>query len=81
MSERDTGDVGCARRRRERQPRACHRHGPTTLAMELATALHHSAPGPNLRVVERPVKEEVAQRLTGSEDTSSREAARHPHGA
>ena len=49
MSERDTGDVGCARRRRERRLRACHRHGPTTLAMELATALHPQRSRPELK--------------------------------
>ena len=34
---------GAAWRRRERQLRAWHRHERMTVAMELATALHHSA--------------------------------------
>ena len=33
---------GAAKRRRERQLQAWHRHVRTTVAMELATALHHS---------------------------------------
>ena len=36
-------ELGSARRRRERQLRAWHRHEQNTVAMELATALHHSA--------------------------------------
>ena len=41
MAARDVATS--ARRRRERQLRAWHRHVRTTVAMELATALHHSA--------------------------------------
>ena len=48
-----------ARRRRDRQLRAWHRHVRTTVAMELATALHHSAQGPKKRVVEEPWEEEL----------------------
>ena len=48
-----------ARRRRDRQLRAWHRHVRTTVAMELATALHHSAQGPRKRVVEEPWEEEL----------------------
>ena len=43
MAGRDEGGIGSARRRRDRQLRAWHRHVGTTVAMELATALHHSA--------------------------------------
>ena len=43
MSERAGCDGGSARRRRDRQLRAWHRRVRTTVAMELATALHHSA--------------------------------------
>ena len=35
--------AGAAKRRRDRRLRAWHRHVRTTVAMELATALHHSA--------------------------------------
>ena len=38
---------------------AWHRHHRTTVAMELATALHHSAQGLNKRVVEEPREEEL----------------------
>ena len=48
-----------ARRRQDRQLRAWHRHVRTTVAMELATALHHSAQGPKKRVVEEPREEEL----------------------
>ena len=48
-----------ARRRRDRQLRAWHRHVRTTVAMELATALHHSAQGLKKRVVEEPREEEL----------------------
>ena len=48
-----------ARRRRDRQLRAWHRHVRTTVAMELATALHHSAQGPKKRAVEEPWEEEL----------------------
>ena len=48
-----------ARRRRDRQLRAWHRHVRTTVAMELATALHHSAQGWEKRVVEEPREEEL----------------------
>ena len=48
-----------ARRRRDRQLRAWHRHVRTTVAMELATALHHSAQGLKNRVVEEPREEEL----------------------
>ena len=41
MAARDVATP--ARRRRERQLRAWHRHVRTTVAMELATALHHIA--------------------------------------
>ena len=41
MAARDVATP--AWRRRERQLRAWHRHVRTTVAMELATALHHSA--------------------------------------
>ena len=34
--------AGAAKRRRDRRLRAWHRHVRTTVAMELATALHHS---------------------------------------
>ena len=44
---------GAAARRRERQLRAWHRHERLTVAMELATALHHSAKRPR-PVVEVP---------------------------
>ena len=56
MSER-----GSAWRRRERQLRARHRHLRTTVAMELATALHHSAQ-PAGPVVEGPSEEEVHEK-------------------
>ena len=52
MAAGDEGGSGAARRRRERRLRAWHRHVRTTVAMELATALHHSAQRP------RPVVEE-----------------------
>ena len=48
-----------ARRRRDRQLRAWHRHVRTTVAMELATALHHRAQGLKKRVVEEPREEEL----------------------
>ena len=48
-----------ARRRRDRQLRAWHRHVRTTVAMELSTALHHSAQGLKKRVVEEPREEEL----------------------
>ena len=38
-----SAEHGAARRRRGRQVRAWHRHERLTVAMELATALHHSA--------------------------------------
>ena len=49
---------GAARRRRDRQLPAWHRHVKMTVAMELATALHHHAQnaGP---VVEEPREGEV----------------------
>ena len=43
MAGRDEGGVGSARRRRDRQLPAWHRRVKLTVAMELATALHHSA--------------------------------------
>ena len=43
MSMAGLAGSGAAKRRRERQLRAWHRHVRTTVAMELATALHHSA--------------------------------------
>ena len=52
-----------ARRRRDRQLRAWHRHVRTTVAMELATALHHSAQGPKKRVAEEPREEELLVKL------------------
>ena len=48
-----------ARRRRDRQLRAWHRHVRTTVAVELATALHHSAQGLKKRVVEEPREVEL----------------------
>ena len=56
MAGRDDGGVGSARRRRDRQLRAWHRHVKMTVAMELATALHHSAQ-PGGPVVEEPEEE------------------------
>ena len=53
MSER----VGAAKRRRDRL-RAWHRHEQLTAAIELATALHHSAQRPKT-VVEEPREEVV----------------------
>ena len=50
----DVGRVGAAKRRRDRQLRAFHRHEQLTVRMELATALHHSALRPRSRVVEGP---------------------------
>ena len=50
---------GAAVRRRERLLRAWHRHERLTVAMELATALHHSAQRPGKKVVEEPEEEEV----------------------
>ena len=47
---------------RERQLRAWHRHVRTTVAMELVTALHHSAQRPKSRVVEWPSEEEVHEK-------------------
>ena len=46
-------------RHQDRQLRAWHRHVRTTVAMELATARHHSAQGPKKRVVEKPREEEL----------------------
>ena len=50
----DGGHVGAAKRRRDRQLRAFHRHEQFTVRMELATALHHSAQCQKSRVVEGP---------------------------
>ena len=50
-----------ARRRRDRQLRAWHRHVRTTVAMELATALHRSAQRPKSKVVEGPSEGEVRE--------------------
>ena len=49
---------GCARRRRERQHRAWHRHERMTVAMELAVALHHSAPKTVMEVPQEGVERE-----------------------
>ena len=66
-----------AKRRRERQLRAWHRHVRTTVAMELATALHQSAQRPKSRVVEGPseVVHEKHDGPTGTEATSPGDAA------
>ena len=48
MAVRAGSDGGSARRRRDRQLQASHRHVKTTVAMELATALHHNAHRPRL---------------------------------
>ena len=50
---------GATVRRRERRFRAWHRHERLTVAMELTTALHHSAQRPGKKVVEEPEEEEV----------------------
>ena len=42
MAERDGSGVGSARRRRERRLRSWWRHERTTIAAQLAVALHHS---------------------------------------
>ena len=43
MTRRDAGGVGSARRRRDRHLRAWHHHVKLTVAIELATAVHHSS--------------------------------------
>ena len=58
MAERE--GASSARRRRDRQLRPWYRHVRTTVAMELATALHHSAQGLKKRVVEEPREEELS---------------------
>ena len=63
------------RRRRDRQLRAWHLHVRTTVAMELATALHHSAQRPKSRVVEGPSEEEVHEKYA-----ALRRQKRHPPG-
>ena len=83
MAGRDVGGVGSARRRRDRQLRAWHRHVKMTVAMELATALHHSAQpggacgggagrGGGVRGARRP---------TGTEHSTSGVAAGSPEGS
>ena len=52
--------AGAAKRRRDRRLRAWHRHVRTTVAMELATALHHSA-----QRVEGPSEGEVHAKHDG----------------
>ena len=56
MAERAIDGVGSAWRPSNRQLRAWHRHVKMTVAMELATALHHSAQPAGL-VVEEPEEE------------------------
>ena len=72
MAERAGRDGGSARHRRDRQFRAWHRHVRTTVPMELATAIHHSA-----QRVEGPREEKVHGTDTAlrTEATSSVEAA------
>ena len=59
MAARDVATP--ARRRRDRQLRAFHRHEQLTVAMELATALHQSAQRAKSRVVEGPSEGEVRE--------------------
>ena len=69
MSER-----GAAARRRERRLRAWHRHERLTVAMELATALHHSAQRP------RPVVEEPKEGWRARCTTRYGDRSLHPRG-
>ena len=61
MAGRDVGGVGSARRRRDRQLRAFHRHVQLAVKLELATALHHSAQ-PAGSVVAGPGDEEAHEK-------------------
>ena len=61
----DVGRVGAAKRRKELQLRAFHRHEQLTVRMELATALHHSALRPKSRVVEGPSEGAVHEKHVG----------------
>ena len=71
MADRDAGGVGSARLRRERRLPAMLQLERPTVAMELATALHHS------RDVE-PVQHDA---LRGTKDCQLRDEAGHPVGA
>ena len=66
--------AGAAKRRRDRRLRAWHRHVRMTVAMELATALHHSAQG--VEVAQRGRGPREARRPTGTEATSPRGCGR-----
>ena len=70
-----------ARRRRDRQLRAWHRHVQRTVAMELATALHHSFQRPKERVVEEPREEELAEQhnATSGQNATPPWGVRSPH--
>ena len=72
----DGGRAGDARRRRDRRLWAWHRHVKLTVAMELATALHHSAQ-PAGPVVEGPSEGGArdVRRSTETGGTSPGEAA------
>ena len=59
MSMAGGDEATSASRHRDRQLRVWHRHVRATVAMELATALHHSAQRPKSTVVERPSEGEV----------------------
>ena len=77
MSER----VGAAKRRRDRWLLAWHRHERLTVAMELGTALHHSAQQDSGGGAERGVGSRAVERLAGTDAASTEGAARHPCGA
>ena len=83
-------DSGAAQRRRERRLRAWQRHVRTAVQLALAEKLHHSANkvephdalrGQNKRAGREEVENVNARRPTGTEDSTSRGAARHPCGA